>query len=209
MSLRPALALALCLGAAAACCPSKPAQSLPPVSKGTDPVNQQTAQSALAKRPELSSPTPYQAPEPQVYTTPEGITVWLIERPAVPVVSVSMTLRRGAADDPAGKEGLAHIATSMLDEGAGDLNAIQIAEAIDELGATLYAGASRDGSHVTLSAVKKHLDKAFGVFADTTERCEIDLREGITFRGVGYQFPVIVIDRYRELEAMSNDGRFR
>ena len=92
MSLRPALALALCLGAAAACCPSKPAQSPPPVSKGTDPVNQQTAQSALAKRPELSSPTPYQAPEPQVYTTPEGITVWLIERPAVPVVSVSMTL---------------------------------------------------------------------------------------------------------------------
>ena len=36
---------------------------------------------------------------------------------------------------------------------------------------------------------------AFGVFADTTERCEIDLRDGITFRGVNYQFPVIVIDR--------------
>lgn len=36
---------------------------------------------------------------------------------------------------------------------------------------------------------------AFGVLADTTERCEIDLRDGITFRGVNYQFPVIVIDR--------------
>ena len=36
---------------------------------------------------------------------------------------------------------------------------------------------------------------AFGVFADTTERCEIDLRDGITFRGVGHEFPVIVIDR--------------
>jgi alpha-glucosidase (family GH31 glycosyl hydrolase) len=36
---------------------------------------------------------------------------------------------------------------------------------------------------------------AFGVLADTTERCQIDLRDGITFRGVGYQFPVIIVDR--------------
>jgi alpha-glucosidase len=36
---------------------------------------------------------------------------------------------------------------------------------------------------------------AFGVLADTTERCEIDLRDGITFRGVGSAFPVIIIDR--------------
>ena len=36
---------------------------------------------------------------------------------------------------------------------------------------------------------------AFGVLADTTERCEIDLRDGITFRAVGSQFPVIIIDR--------------
>jgi alpha-glucosidase len=36
---------------------------------------------------------------------------------------------------------------------------------------------------------------AFGVLADTTERVEIDLRDGITFRGVGYRFPVVIIDR--------------
>ncbi len=36
---------------------------------------------------------------------------------------------------------------------------------------------------------------AFGVLADTTERCEIDLRHGITFRAVGHSFPVIIIDR--------------
>lgn len=36
---------------------------------------------------------------------------------------------------------------------------------------------------------------AFGVLADTTERCEIDLRDGITFRAVGNEFPVIIIDR--------------
>ena len=36
---------------------------------------------------------------------------------------------------------------------------------------------------------------AFGVLADTTERCEIDLTDGITFRARGRWYPVIVIDR--------------
>lgn len=36
---------------------------------------------------------------------------------------------------------------------------------------------------------------AFGVLADTTERCEIDLRDGITFRAVGHEFAVVIIDR--------------
>lgn len=36
---------------------------------------------------------------------------------------------------------------------------------------------------------------AFGVLADTTERCEIDLRGGITFRAVGHEFAVVIIDR--------------
>jgi len=36
---------------------------------------------------------------------------------------------------------------------------------------------------------------AFGVLADTTWRCEIDLGEGITFRSSGPEFPVYVIDR--------------
>jgi len=43
---------------------------------------------------------------------------------------------------------------------------------------------------------------AFGVLADTTERCEIDLRNGITFRGVGYQFPIVIIEGESPSEVM-------
>lgn len=43
---------------------------------------------------------------------------------------------------------------------------------------------------------------AYGVLADTTERCEIDLRGGITFRAVGHEFPVVVIHGQTPQEVM-------
>lgn len=48
---------------------------------------------------------------------------------------------------------------------------------------------------------------AFGVLADTTERCEIDLRDGIVFRGVNYQFPVVVIEGASPQEVMKGLAR--
>ena len=48
---------------------------------------------------------------------------------------------------------------------------------------------------------------AFGVLADTTERCEMDLRGGITFRAPNYQFPLIVIEGDSPQEVMVGLGR--
>ncbi|MCL4220769.1 MAG: DUF5110 domain-containing protein [Phycisphaerales bacterium] len=47
---------------------------------------------------------------------------------------------------------------------------------------------------------------AFGVLADTTYRCEIDLRDGIVFRAEGPEQPVIVIERDSPQEVMQALG---
>ena len=48
-------------------------------------------------------------------------------------------------------------------------------------------------SHPWVLAVRAD-GSAFGVLADTTYRCEIDLRDGIVFRAAGPEQPVIVVD---------------
>jgi alpha-glucosidase len=48
---------------------------------------------------------------------------------------------------------------------------------------------------------------AFGVLADTTERCEMDLRGGITFRAPNYQFPLVVIEGETPQEVMKGLAR--
>src|SRR5579863_3670383 len=66
---------------------------------------------------------PAQAAEKiQEVTSPGGITAWLVEDHSLPVVTLDVTFRGGAALDPADKAGRATLTTDLLDEGAGDLD---------------------------------------------------------------------------------------
>jgi zinc protease len=124
----------------------------------------------LGDRPDLHNAVPYKAPTPEIYTTAEGITVWLIERHTLPVVSLQLALPVGAAEDPQGKGGLAHITAAMLDEGAGSRGAIEISDTLADMGADMWTSVEHDGSRIALTVLKRHLDAAFGVFADVVAR---------------------------------------
>ena len=54
--------------------------------------------------------------------SPGGIEAWLIEDHSNPLISLAIGFHGGAALDPAGKEGLAYLASGLFDEGAGDLD---------------------------------------------------------------------------------------
>ena len=53
--------------------------------------------------------------------SPGGIEAWLVREPAVPLIAIDFAFSGGAAQDPPGKAGTANLVTSLLDEGAGDL----------------------------------------------------------------------------------------
>jgi zinc protease len=54
----------------------------------------------------------------------------------------------------------------LLDEGTKTRSSLQIADELGSIGASLNTGASTDGSNISLSTLKKHLDKSLGVFTD-------------------------------------------
>ena len=68
----------------------------------------------------LSSPET--AVNVRTVVTPGGLTAWLVESYAVPVVSLEFAMRGGAAQDPPDKAGLGMLLANLLDEGAGDLD---------------------------------------------------------------------------------------
>ena len=51
---------------------------------------------------------PARAAAVQEIVSPSGIKAWLVEDYTVPVVALNIAFRGGAAQDPAGKEGLAN-----------------------------------------------------------------------------------------------------
>ena len=154
------------LAIAAACCGCPPPATINP-----PPTPTMTAATpSMDTKPQLEARRPYRAPEPVVYQTEQGTTVWLIQRPSVPIVSISLTMKVGSADDPPDKGGLAHVTAAMLDEGAGARDAIQISTEIQDLGASLHTHGGVDGSRASLSVMSKHLDRAFPIFADVIAR---------------------------------------
>jgi zinc protease len=122
-------------------------------------------------RPPASGPAPaLSIPAIQKQALSNGLPVWIVEMHEVPVVNVSLIVRSGAAADPAGRFGAASFTAAMLDEGAGTRDALELADAIDSLGASLTTNSSFDASSVRLHALVSTLDAALPIMADVALR---------------------------------------
>jgi zinc protease len=73
-----------------------------------------------------------------------GVTAWLAEDHAVPVVSLAFSIHGGAALDPEGRGGATALTAALLTEGAGDLPAAAFQEAVRDAAISLFFSADRD-----------------------------------------------------------------
>lgn len=109
-------------------------------------------------------------PAIQKRTLSNGLPVWIVELHKVPVVNVSLVVRAGSGADPRDKFGLANLTAEMLDEGAGSRDALQIADAVDYLGASLSSSSSSDSALVELHVPVARLGDALPIMADVALR---------------------------------------
>jgi zinc protease len=122
-------------------------------------------------RPPASGPAPaLSIPAIQKQALSNGLPVWIVEMHEVPVVNVSLIVRSGAAADPTGQFGAASFTAAMLDEGAGTRDALELADAIDSLGASLTTSSSFAASSVRLHALVSTLGTALPIMADVALR---------------------------------------
>ncbi|MCW5910784.1 MAG: insulinase family protein [Cyclobacteriaceae bacterium] len=132
--------------------------------------------SAFAQTPDRSAPPALakarnlQLPPIQKFTLSNGLNVWLVEKHTVPLVQVNLLVQTGAFDDPQGKEGLSSLAFDMLDEGAGTYTALQLADEIEFLGATISTGSGSFSSQISCAAPVSKLDAVLKLFSDITLR---------------------------------------
>jgi zinc protease len=92
--------------------------------------------------------------------SPKGIEAWLVAEHTVPVIAVSFAFEGGAAQDPAGKAGVANLLSGLLDEGAGPLDSRAFQSALDEYSIGLSFDASRDTFSGSLRTLSAHRDEA-------------------------------------------------
>ena len=129
------------------------------------------AQAPDRSHPPQSGPPPtLKLPAIQKRSLSNRLPVWIVERHEVPVVHVNLIVLSGTGDDPNGKFGIASLTASLLTEGAGSRSSLEVADAVDFLGADLVTNAGSDASAVRLNVPVARLGDALPIMADVAMR---------------------------------------
>ena len=78
---------------------------------------------AIAAVTAVVSLTPANATNIERIVSPGGIEAWLVREPSIPLIAMNFAFKGGANQDPALKPGTANMVASLLDEGAGEMDA--------------------------------------------------------------------------------------
>jgi len=123
-----------------------------------------------SKPPEMGPPPVMKLPPIQRFSLSNGLQVILVEKHDVPLVHMELMTNAGTVLDSEEKTGLTSIATSLMQEGAGTRDALELADAIDFLGASISTSSGYHSSGVSLHSPLSKLDSALALFADIALR---------------------------------------
>ncbi len=134
------------------------------------PEEPERADSGRDKRPADGTAPAFTPQAPQSFTLSNGIPVMLWSKPELPLIALNVQFQPGGAlTDPA-KAGLPYLAAGMIEEGAGNLDALQFASAMQGLGARFNAGAGDESASVSLTVLKRNFDRAAALVSDAIRR---------------------------------------
>jgi len=147
---------------------------------------------------------PFRFPAIEKSTLANGLRVWSIRHTSIPVLALMLLVKRGAADDPAGKEGLAAITVDMMDEGSGDRSAIEIHEGLARLGAQLDSDICADATLLTVTALSRFAAPAMSLLADIAARPSLREEDFVRVR----QLRLLRLTQLRDMPGAVADRAF-
>ncbi|MEL6316109.1 MAG: pitrilysin family protein [Pseudomonadota bacterium] len=110
----------------------------------------------------------------QEVTTPDGHALWLVEERSIPIITIQLSFRGGASIEAPEESGLTTFLASMLDEGAGDLDAAGFAARAEELAARFSFSAGRDALSVSASMLLERRDESLALLASALSAPRFD-----------------------------------
>jgi zinc protease len=145
------------------------------VSQQNNDANKPTSTSNKkdADKKDYSSVLPKPGPNPS-FSLPSidkrklsnGLDVWIVKESELPIVSMNMVFNSGGTADPQDRAGLASFTASLLNTGTKTRSAVDIANQLQSIGASVNAGSGWDSANVTMQTLTKNLDKALDIYSD-------------------------------------------
>lgn len=121
------------------------------------------------KQPPLGADRPFETPDVKSAKLANGMDIFVVERHDLPKVAVQLGTLAGSIFNPPGKEGLADLAVTVMSRGTKTRSALQISDAMGDLGANIFGGAGLEAAGTGFEVLKRNLTPALAVFADVVQ----------------------------------------
>jgi zinc protease len=104
---------------------------------------------------------PARATTVQRVVSPGGITAWLVHEPSLPLVALNFAFVGGATADPTDKPGVGYMVSSLLDDGAGELDAKAFQQRLEENAVEMRFSVTQDYFYGSIRLLKDRQDQSF------------------------------------------------
>ncbi len=126
------------------------------------------------EKPLPSGEIEFTLPEIKEFATSNNLKVFHVKKDKLPLVQFLLLTNAGSIYDPEEKRGLAGLTAMMLDEGAGEMDALQLSEEIDMLGSHLSVRIDEDNIFISLQTLKENVDKSFNILSKIITEPNLD-----------------------------------
>ena len=124
-----------------------------------------------------SNQTPTTRSLPQQFTLANGLQVLLLPDPSTPTISLSGYIKAGTEFDPQSKAGLAKLTAANLMNGTKSKDALTLAKALEDRGASLGFGANREGVDIEGNSLAEDLPTLIQTLADVVQNANFPDKE--------------------------------
>ena len=104
---------------------------------------------------------PAEAAKVQRVVSPGGIEAWLVQEPSLPLVALNFAFIGGATDDPVDKPGVGYMVSSLLDDGAGELDAKAFQQQVEDNAVELRFSVTQDYFYGSIRLLSDRQEKSF------------------------------------------------
>lgn len=131
------------------------------------PVYPVVASSHLSVPDKLRYPQlQYKLPTAERIVLGNGMIIYFLEDPELPLVTVNALIRSGTMDDPKDKEGVAELTTYLMRTGGTQkLSSNDIDKQLDGMAASLSIGATLDSAQIDFSLLSKDIDRGLDLLS--------------------------------------------
>jgi zinc protease len=104
-------------------------------------------------------------PEMQKFSLDNKLEVFFVQKNALPILQLNMVVNGGSKFDPDNKKGLANLTSMLIDEGAGNYNALELSDEFETLGSHFNIGTTQDNIFLSLQTLKENFQKSLDLFS--------------------------------------------